>query len=207
MGRWIQVLLTALVVGVAAVSVSFAGVPNPNLSTVPNVVTSPDGSLEYVVTVVGDEGPIDSALVQIVFSTEAAGLICWCTGQTQPLIQGATGPSGEASFFIAGGGCIDPDSVTTPPAVEVWANATKLKEVGVVSVDAVDEFQKLPHQGWDPAGTCASGLADGVFHTPPLKLGAISFCSDMDSDGDVDLDDAVLLTPGLRLGPTCTQAP
>jgi len=207
MGRWIQVLSTALVVGVAAVSVSFAGVPNPSLSTVPNVVISPDGSLDYVVTVVGDEGPIDSALVQLVFSTEAAGLICWCIGQTEPLIQGTTGPSGEVTFLIAGGGCLDPDSVITLPAVEVFANATKLKEVGVVSVDAVDELQRLPTQGWNPGGFCTSGLSDGVFHTPPLKLGAYSFCSDINSDLAVTLADALLLTPGLKLGSVCTQAP
>lgn len=207
MGRWIHVLSTALVVGVATAGAASAGVPNPSLSTVPNIVLTPDGSLPTTIIVVGDEGAIDTALVQIVFSSEAAGIICWCTGQTQPLIQGLTNASGEVTFFVGGGGCVDPADVGVPPAVEVFANGTLLAEVGTVSVDAVDGAGLKPTEGWNPVGICTAGLNDATFHTPPLSQGFYSFCTDMDSDLDCDLVDAVTLTPGLKNGITCTKAP
>lgn len=207
MGRWIQVLLAALVVGVATTGVSYAGVPNPSLSTVPNIVTSPNGGMETLIVVVGDEGPIDTAVVQIVFSTEVAGLVCWCTGQTEPVVTGTTNASGQVSFFIAGGGCIDPTAVSSPPAVEVFANGYFLKQVGVVSVDAVDGTGKLPTDvGYSTGGVCSAGLSDATFFTGPLKNGIYEFCADLDSDLDCDLDDAVAITPGIKTGATCTEA-
>jgi hypothetical protein len=208
MGRWIQVLLAALVVGVATTGVSYAGVPNPSLSTVPNIVISPNGAMETMIVVVGDQGAIDTAVVQIVVSTEAAGLICWCTGQTEPVITGTTNPSGEVSFFIAGGGCFDPAAAASPPVVEVFANGYFLKQVGIVSVDAVDGAGVLPTDpGYSTGGLCTAGLSDATFHTGPLKNGIYSFCTDFDSDLDCDLDDAVAITPGIKTGATCTEAP
>jgi hypothetical protein len=207
MGRWITVLSTALVVGVATVGVAGAGVPNPSLSTVPNITLSPDGSLPTLIVVVGDEGAIDTALVQVVFSTETAGIVCWCTGQTQPLIQGQTNASGEVTFFVAGGGCVDPVDVGSPPAVEVFANGVLLAEVGTVSVDAVDDAGLKPTEGWDPGVICTAGLIDATTHTPPIAGGFYSYCSDLDSDLDCDLEDAVAITPGLKNGITCTRAP
>jgi len=199
--------LVLLTLGVFAATVATAGVPDPNLSTVPNVLVSPGGVMGYTVTVISTEGPVDGALVQLSFSAEAAGLVCWCQGQTQPLIEGNTDASGVVTFNIAAGGCVDPATVTTPPAVEVFANGFFLKEVGVVSPDAVDDAGLLPIDGWNPGGVCTVGLSDASFHTSPLKTGAYSFCTDMDSDLDCDLDDAVALTPGIKLGYTCTQAP
>ena len=207
MGRWIQVLLAALVVGVATTGVSFAGIPNASLSTVPNIVLSPDGSMETKIIVVGDEGLIDTAVVEIVFSTEVSGIVCWCVGQTEPVITGITNSFGEVCFFIAGGGCVDPLAVTTPPAVEVFANGYLLAQVGTVSVDAVDGGGILPTAGWTPGGQCTAGLSDATFHTAPLKNGVYSYCTDLNSDLDSDLDDAVAITPGIKTGATCTQAP
>ena len=86
MGCRLRLLLILAISLGAAWGVAGAGVPDPDLCTVPNVLTSPahpNTSLDYVVTVVGADGPIDSALVQLVFSAEAAGLVCWCTGQTR----------------------------------------------------------------------------------------------------------------------------
>lgn len=207
MGRWIHVLSTALVVGVATAGVVNAGIPNPSLSTVPNIILSPDGGLATTIIVVGDEGAIDTALVQIVFSAEAASIICWCVGQTQPLIQGLTNASGEVSFFVSGGGCVEPSAVSVPPAVEVFANGILLAEVGTVSPDAVDDLSQKPTDGWDPGVLCDVGLADGTYHTVPIKTGAYDFCSDLDSDMDVDLDDAVVHTPYIKNGVACTRAP
>ena len=48
-------------------NIADAGVPDPLLSTVPNVIVSPDASMGYTVNVAGSGGPIDSSLVQIVF--------------------------------------------------------------------------------------------------------------------------------------------
>jgi hypothetical protein len=164
--------------------------------------------MAYTVTVVSDEGPVDQALVQLAFSAEAAGLICWCTGQTQPLVETMTNVSGQATFFIAAGGCIDPTLVSSPPAVEVFANGILLKEVGVVNVDAVDDAGRLPTDpGYSPGVQCAAGLSDATYHTNPVAFGVYTFCSDLDSDLDVDLDDAVAITPGLANGWACTVAP
>jgi len=200
--RWI--LLAA---GIAAAGLAWAGLPDASLSTVPNVLVSPDGTLEYMVTVVGESGPLDTALVQISFSTEAAGLVCWCTGQTKPLIEARTNASGQASFFIAGGGCLNPDSVASPPAVEVYANGILLKEVGVVSPDAVDSDGFLPTQGWNTGMLCTAGLSDAARHTSPISSGQYDFCTDMDSDLDCDLEDAVAITPVLATGAACTRSP
>jgi len=207
MGRWIKVLSTALVVGVATVGVASAGVPNPSLSTVPNIVLTPDGSMPTLIVVVGDEGAIDTALVQVVFSTETAGIVCWCTGQTQPLIQGQTNASGEVTFFVAGGGCVEPAEVGTPPAVEVFANGVLLAEVGAVSVDAVDDASVRPTDGWNPGTLCTVGLSDATFHTQFVAPFIYDFCSDLNSDLVVDLADAVAITPGIKLGVACTKAP
>ena len=209
------VLAVAVFLGAAGLlgatgGIAAAGVPDPDLCTVPNVLTSPahpSNALDYVVTVIGADGPIDSALVQLVFSTEAAGAICWCTGQTQPLLEDYTNASGQAVFQVHGGGCMEPALSATPP-VQVFANGILLREVGIVSVDPVDAAGLRPTTvGYNPAGSCASGISDATFITPALKTGSIFFCTDLDSDGDSDVTDAVLFTPAIKTGYVCTEAP
>jgi len=207
MGSKIVRTLVLLVSSIVAVSVASAGTPDPSLSTVPNVLVSPGGIVPYNVTVISTEGPVNGALVQLSFSTEAAGLVCWCNGQTQPMIEGTTDASGIATFNVSAGGCVDPALVSSPPAVEVYANGFLLAEVGVVGVDAVDGSGLLPTQGWDTGGVCTAGLSDASYHTPAISLGMYQFCTDLDSDGDCDLDDAVALTPGLKGGWLCNEAP
>lgn len=206
----LTVLLGAAPILGAVPGAASAGVPDPDLCTVPNVILSPlhpTNALEYVVTVVGADGPIDSALVQLVFSAEAAGLVCWCTGQTQPIIEDYTNPSGLAVFQVFGGGCLNPASTVSPP-VQVFANGILLREVGVVSVDPVDVTGKLPTDvGYNPGGNCNSALSDATFITPSIKVGALNYCTDLNSDGAVNITDAVLFTPGIKVGFTCTQAP
>ncbi len=205
MGRSYRLLIAALVAGVLVAGSSFAGIPDPTLSVVGNVLYSPGGTVEYIVTVNGSAGPIDSATVQLVFSTEADGLVCWCVGQAHPLIEATTDASGEAHFFIAAGGCIDPSLVAAPPAVEVFANGIKLKEVGCVSPDAVDDSGILPTSGWNPGTFCTVSLADAGLHSPSIKTGTYTFCSDVNSDLAVDLTDAVVLSEGIKSGFTCTK--
>jgi len=207
MGRSSRLLLVATVVGVLTASVAFAGIPDPALSNVPNVITSPDGSLAYVVDVVGASGPIDSALVQIIVGTEADGIICWCVGQTHPTIEAFTNAAGQATFNIAAGGCVDSALVVTPPAVEVFANGIKIGQPGVVSADVVDSNGTLAQGGWTPGASCAVSVGDAVYFTPFIANGTYGFCADLDSNGTVSLSDAVLVTPPIAFGASCTAGP
>lgn len=196
-----------LALGLAGAGLAAANPPVPSRSTVPNVLVSPDGTLEYVVTVMGDAGPLDSAVVRLSFSPQASALVCWCTGQTKPIIEAVTDASGQASFFIAGGGCLNPDSVASPPVVEVSANGVLLRDVGVVSPDVVDKEGFLATQGWNPGIFCTAGLSDAARHTSPISSGHYDFCTDVDSDMDCDIEDAVVITPVLASGAACTRAP
>ena len=207
MGRRYQLLLAVLVAGVVMAGVANAGIPDPNLSDVPNVLYVPGGGLPYIVTVNGSEGPIDTADVQLVFSTEADGLIAWCTGQPHVggIITAQTDASGFATFDIAAGGCIDPARTVGTPVVEVFANGIKLAEVGCVSPDAVDNNGVLPTAGWVVGGMAVVGLADASFHTPPIKSGTYEFCTDFNSDMVIGLDDASILTPWVKAGSSCTS--
>lgn len=204
MGRRMRTLV-ALAAGLVLAGTAWAGEPDPSFSTVPNVLCTPGGTLEYVVNVASSEGPIDSAIVQLDFSTEAAGLMCWCTGQAQPLIEAVTDANGDATFFIAAGGCLDPDSLTTSPVVEVTANGFFIGNAGVVSPDAVDDAGNWPWAPWDPLGNCTTGLSDVTRHTGPIKSGVYHYCSDFDSDGGITISDAVLATGAFSSGDACTQ--
>ncbi|NNF06875.1 MAG: hypothetical protein HKN21_08945 [Candidatus Eisenbacteria bacterium] len=52
-------------------------------------------------------------------------------------------------------------------------------------------------------------LADAVFHTLPIANGLVELCSNFTApfDDNVSLGDAVIVTPYVVLGNTCTQAP
>jgi len=193
------------------VGTAWGAVPDPENSIIPNVVFVPGGTMEYVVHIESTTGPIDSALVQLIFASgvepdASSKIICWCSGQSQPLVEATTNASGDASFFIAAGGCVDPDSVSVPP-VEVVVNGFSLGFVGCVSPDAVDNDNVYPWNNWVTNGTCAAGTSDAIHHTVPFSLGTFEFCSDIDSSGDIGLADAQLSTAALGLGYSCTQAP
>ena len=204
MGRSSRLLLAAAVMGVLAASVSFAGLPDPALSSAGNVILSPSGGIPYTVEVVGTEGPIDTALVQIVFSTETDGLVCWCVGQVHPTIEAYTNALGQATFNISGGGCVDSSLVSSPPAVEIFANGIKLAEVGVVSSDGVDDNGFVATDpSYNPNGTCVVGVGDATFHTSPIIASTYAFCTDINSDGAVSLADAVLITDDIVAASSC----
>lgn len=200
-----RVLAAALITGAFFAGSASAGIPDGALSDVPNVAMSPGGTIEYVVTVNGSQGPVADSVVEIVFSAEADALICWCAGQAHPSITATTDAAGQARFFIAAGGCIDPALVATPPAVTVYASGIKLKEVGAVSPDAVDGSGLLPTQGWNPGLSCSVDLSDATFHSTPIKSGVYAYCSDMNSDLAVDLSDAVILSAGIKAGLSCSR--
>jgi hypothetical protein len=202
-----RLLLVAVGVSVLA-SGAAAGVPDPGLSIAPNVIFAPSGGITYTVHVEAIDGPVDSAIVQLVFSGQAAGLVCWCTGQAEPIISATSDGSGDANFNIAAGGCVDPAAGgVTPPVVEVYANGIKLAEVGCVSPDIVDGGGLRATEGWNPAGTCRPAIGDAAELTNPLSTGIYDFCADANSDLVVTLSDAVIFSDDLSSGTTCTQAP
>jgi hypothetical protein len=205
MAKSFRLLAAALVLGVMSAGAADAGIPDPNLSVVPNVLYVPGGTLEYVVQINGAQGPVVDVVVDIVFSAEADGLICWCATESHPQISATTDSNGEAHFFINAGGCIDPSQIAGPAVATVYADGIKMADVGAVSPDAVDANGVLPTAGWVPGGICVVGLADAGFHTPPVKSGAYSFCTDLNSDGAIGLDDASILTPAVKAGASCSQ--
>lgn len=170
-----------------------AGVPDPGLSTVPNVIAVPGGSLPYTVTIVGTSGPLASANVTLVYTTAADTSLCWCTGQTHPSISATTNASGVATFNIAAGGCANPATIAGGVAVEVYVNSVKLKEVGQVSPDYVNSTSP----------PCSVSLADAVQFTPPLAQAAYGYCFDLNSDLAVSLSDAVIATPHFASASSC----
>jgi hypothetical protein len=204
MGRSFLPAVTAALAGAFLAGTVHAGIPDPALSDVPNVVGSPGGTLAYQVRVLGSSGPVEGALVRLAFSAEAEALLCWCSGQTRPEIDAVSDAAGVATFHIAAGGCLDPAHLSEPP-VQVFADGILLAEVGLVSPDVVDNFGLHPWQGWNPGTSCSVGLPDGVAHTGPVKTGSYSYCSDLDSDGSVGLLDAVLLTVPIKTGAFCPR--
>jgi hypothetical protein len=185
MGRRYSLSLSLLVLGLLSASVASAGVPDPSLSTVPNVVGAPGGGLLYSITVVGTSGPIDSANVTLRWSTPGDTSTCWCPTQTHPTVTATTNASGIATFNLKLGGCLNPATIPGGVAVEVFANNVKLKEVGQVSPDVVSSHSP----------PCSVSLTDAVAFTGPLASGTYSFCYDLNSDMAVGLIDAVTLTP------------
>jgi len=202
----IRNLLVACAAGVLVAGNAWSATPDPALSTVPNVVVEPGGALAYKVTVVSVDGPVSGAIVRLHLTPEAEPLVGWCSGQGHPDIDATTDGSGVATFNVGAGGCVNPAALSAPP-VQVFANGILLRQVGIVSADAVDDAGKLPTQGWNPGPTLKVALSDAVFHTPSLKTGAYSFCTDMNSDGFCNLTDAVILTPPIKTGHVCTHAP
>ena len=91
-------------------------------------------------------------------------------------------------------------------AAEIFGDGIRLDELGIVSPDVVDNAGRraLDSPGWNPAGTCAVGLADAVEHTGPIAESLYSWCSDMNCDGQVSIADAVLMTPSLAGAASCS---
>lgn len=206
---------TLAIMGIACASLASANVPDPGLSNAPRCVgISPTGALTYAVTVVGSGGPISSASVDLRFTTAGDTLICWCNtvpGPRPRVLNAVSNGSGVASFSITAGGCIEYGLAAIPGVLdfagEIFADGVKLQEFGTVSPDAVDAAGKLPTTlaggVWNPAGACATGLADAVQHTTPLATATYQWCTDLNCDNATGLADATILTPFLAGAATC----
>lgn len=206
--------ITACALLVAGMSA--ASVPVPELSTTPECLTLEPvngASMFYRVTVVGTAGPLNAALVTVNFKAVADTLICWCNPRPTPRppsFSASTNVSGVVEFNILGGGCIEYLLAAIPGtdkfAGDVFANGVRMGEFGTVSADAVDNGGNLPTSTlpvWDPAGSCAAGLADAVAHTTPLATATYDYCTDFNCDEVTGLADATTVTPYLASGASC----
>ncbi|MDZ4803993.1 MAG: hypothetical protein SGI90_03890 [Candidatus Eisenbacteria bacterium] len=195
MGRRYGVPFLVLALGLVVAPVSaLAGVPDPALSTIPNVLGSPNGGLAYRVTIVGTSGPIDSANVTLVWTVAGDTATCWCSTQTHPSVSSTTNASGVAVFNLRLGRCLNPATIPGGVAVEVFINSIKIKEVGQVSPDLTGTALGPP---------CEVALNDAVQFTFPLSTATYGYCFDLNSDGTVGLSDATLLTAPVATAATC----
>lgn len=208
--------------GALAVGVASANVPDPNLSNVPECLVVAPGNAgtfdDYSVTIVGSGGPLNGSLVQIRFNAVGDTLTCWCSSNAGPrpyVFSGNTNGSGIATFQIRAGGCIEKGLAAIPGnsdfAGEIYADGIRMQEFGTVSPDVTDSNGNRPTATgdvWNPAGSCATGLADAVEHGTPLGSGtSTDWCSDMDCNGVVGGTDGVRLTPFLGQAISCAGNP
>ncbi|NNF07115.1 MAG: hypothetical protein HKN21_10175 [Candidatus Eisenbacteria bacterium] len=206
MTRQFRFALAFVLVGMLVSAPAMATIPDPAFSNAPGFMTvTPDGSFGYTVNVANSGGPLSGSFVQIVVSGPADGLVCWCTGQTHPVIDELTNASGDATFFVAGGGCITATGLGATVA-EVFADGILLGQIEINSPDVVDAAGFVntdPGYTGDP--TCNVGLSDAVFHTAPISLGQSEPCSNFtDPFNDaVSLSDAVIVTPYIVNGTSC----
>ena len=162
--------------------------PDPTLSTIPNVIACPDGSLTYKVIVNSSVGPVAGAAVRLEFSSEAEAYLFWCPSQTHPTISTVTNASGEALFTIAAGGCMNPTAYATKP-VNVYVNNILFKGVGVVSPDNTADGRVT--------------TIDIVNNTNAYRTGAYNYCADLNSDNICSTADMVIFTPSAKQGVIC----
>jgi hypothetical protein len=185
-----------------------------DLSSVPPCLTiSADGSLTYQVSIICQNGPVVGSLVEVRFNSVGDTLTCWCFDDPGPrphFYQAATNSLGVAEFRIRGGGCVELEDPAIPGVrkhvAEVYADGVKMQELGLVSPDIVDANGRRAvdaPNGWDPAGTCGSGLADAVAFTPSIASSEYDWCADMNCDDAVTISDAVTLTPYLSGSIAC----
>jgi len=170
-----------------------AGIPDCTLSTIPNVVASPDGSIPTTFTIVSTSGPLNGATVELRYTAVGDAAACWCATQVHPIISGVTNPSGQVTFNVRGGGCLKPATIAGGVAIRVFVNNIACKEIGQVSPD-VNSTTSPP---------CTVSLSDAVDFTGPLSTSTYSFCFDLNSDNQVGLTDAVIFTSPAANAATC----
>jgi hypothetical protein len=167
------------------------GICDCSLSTVPNLIATPDGSITTVFLIISPSGPLADAEVMVCYPPEAQGVICWCTASQLPPYVVRTDDQGRAFFNIRGGGCIDP--LIMGGDIDVFVNGILIRQIGQVSPDIVRTA---------PAG-CEVSLADAVNFTSDLASSQYNFCHDLNSDGIVSLADAVIFTGSASLAISC----
>lgn len=201
-----RILILGLVLTTLAFSTAVAATPDPGLSNCPAIMTiTPDGSYTYTVDVVGQLGPISGSFVEIQVSPAADAIICWCVGQVHPSITAVSDSTGEASFTVAGGGCVTQSALGSVVAT-IFADGIQLCEIEINSPDVTNANGFLPTDaGYVGDANCSVGLADAVFHTASIAWAAFEPCTKFFEpyNGSVVLVDAVFLTPYISNGTSC----
>jgi hypothetical protein len=215
---------------------AFANIPDPALSKVPPVLIMPNNpnllpppvgpnSLGYTVEVIGNQGPVNNALVEVDFSHAAwlriakcnagDGSSVFCGGivaqPTTPaphyICTATTGIDGKATFQISGGACILATAVN-PYTVEIRANGVVLaNDITILSPDVVNDNGQTSAQTQTSnclLGQTSTGLSDAVFHTSHFSGATFNRCSDFNDNDISDLADAVIATQSLTSGNACT---
>lgn len=193
MDRRLRVLSLATVALVTMAGAAMAGIPDCNLSVIPNVISTPNGTIPTTFTIVSSSGPINNATVELRYSANGNAAACWCTGQVHPNISGVTNASGQVTFNVSGGGCLNPATISGGVALQVFVNNIPCKQIGQVSPDVINTTSP----------PCAVTLADAVNFTAPLATATYDFCHDLNSDLAVGLTDAVLFTTPAATAATC----
>ncbi len=117
----------------------------------------------------------------------------------------------RARFEIRGGGCWDERLVSNPANLaQIYVDGELVRQVGVRSPDVVDGTPLFPWELWcesppETAGFSLGDMSDAVFLSPFMKTGEYTPCADMNGDGAVNINDAVIVTPALKLGATCGE--
>jgi hypothetical protein len=172
---------------------AMAGIPDCNLSVIPNVIATPNGTIPTTFTIVSSSGPISGATVELRYSANGNSSGCWCTGQVHPTISGVTNGSGQVTFNVSGGGCLNPATISGGVAIQVFVNNIPCKQIGQISPDVVSTTSP----------PCSVTLADAVNYTGLLATSTYSYCHDLNSDLSVGLTDAVLFTAPAASSASC----
>jgi hypothetical protein len=223
MSRLIRISFLVVTAVALCAAGAYANIPQADLSDVPDVITLSPGMGytgnpigEFAIHVEGTVTGVASAFVEVEISPDADVLVAWCVGQAHPLITGTADGSGDITFTINGGGCIDPAEFFGATFIaQVRADGVVLEEVAMVSPDAVNSQGRVPtdfevNNCEDTGGgpETVVGLSDAVFHTRPIKLGEQEICSKSTSPffgtgSEVNLTDAVNLTPYIKNSNVC----
>lgn len=206
--RWMPRLVVAgtLVFALTQAAPGLAEIPDPDLITVPDILTvTPDASRLVRIIIIGQLGPLSGSMVEITFTPTADALIAWGTGQSHPSVTSITNAAGEADFYLAGGGCVVASGVGVVVA-QVTADGIPIGESKVVnSPDAVNSAGQSAMTLGAPiceSGQIIVGLSDATYHTQAISQGTVQPCSKFSGDpaDPVGIQDAVIVTPYLVAG-------
>jgi len=175
-----KLILICLLLGLAPLPASGRSPCIPELVGPRCLLLSPDGSLEYRVTIIGDPSPfcgptpmpIPNSTVTIRFRHVGDTLTCFCSSIPGPrphVFTASTNAFGEAVFHIAGGGCAALDDPAIPGplkyAAEIFVDGIYLDELGIVSPDVVDNAES----GWRGVLQRRCGSLKPANRTRPLN--------------------------------------
>lgn len=204
---------TSLLLAAAALVASgaMANIPDPDLSTVPQMITTQPNLLLTLntVVVVGGQGPITGATVDLIMVNNSADLLCWCPGETPDSWSEVTDGSGTCNFDIAGGGCVDEDRFEDQVS-ELYADGILMYRPGFNSVDILDNGGNLATDAnYDPAtdGVCAVNSGDASYFGSALLGSVFEPCTKFNGQAltfPTNAGDLAVFTPHILGSSSCT---